>query len=63
MATMKSDSLTWVAIASSEQKPRTGIFLAQAKVCANVIPTRNPVYGPGPMPTNTSEISRLFIAA
>ena len=32
---MKSESSICAATASSEQNPRTGIFRAQAKVCAN----------------------------
>ena len=44
------------SIASSEHTPRNSIFLAQAKACANEIPARNPVYGPGPIPTITSEM-------
>ena len=46
-----------MAIASKEQTPRTGIWRAKAKLCANAIPTRNPANGPGPIPTTTSSTS------
>ena len=54
---MKSFSSICAAIASNEQTPRTGIPRAKAKLCANAIPTRKPVKGPGPIPTTTSSTS------
>ena len=54
---MKSLSDTCAAIESSEHTPRTGISRANAKLCANAIPTLNPVNGPGPIPTTTSSTS------
>ena len=42
---------------SSEHLPLHGIDRAAANVCAKTIPTRKPVYGPGPIPTITSWIA------
>ena len=45
--------LTALARTSSVHTPTTGTFKAKPMIRAVTIPTRSPVYGPGPTPTAT----------